>query len=84
VGCGILGKDHEHIRVLLLQPASSLEDPLRGRFEVGPISEWKDRYDALPYTWQPPFEDQVIVDDALRLDDKARLSVTGNLGRALR
>ncbi|PPJ56437.1 hypothetical protein CBER1_05454 [Cercospora berteroae] len=72
------------IRVLYLDPAWNLDDPLSGEFEAGRLTEWHGKFDALSYTWQPPFDDQVLEDDSIEVQNGVKIPITGNLGRALR
>ena len=72
------------IRVLYLEPAWNLDDPLFGEFEAGLLTEWHGKFDALSYTWQPPFDDQDLEDDFIAVQNGVKVSITGNLSRALR
>ncbi|KAF7186225.1 hypothetical protein HII31_12467, partial [Pseudocercospora fuligena] len=72
----------EQIRILRLAPAADLNEDLRGVLEVRSIRRL-GLYDALSYTWQPPFEGQTLPDSVLSIIG-FRLPITGNLSNALR
>lgn len=70
------------IRILSLLPAESLSDALRGELKVVDLASSGD-FEALSYTWGPPFERQVLENDVIEISGQT-LSITGNLSHALR
>lgn len=72
----------KHIRILSLYPAENLSDALRGELKVVNLPNSGD-FEALSYTWGPPFEDQALENDTIEISGE-ELSITGNLGHALR
>ncbi|KAI0115491.1 heterokaryon incompatibility protein-domain-containing protein [Nemania sp. FL0031] len=74
--------EHDHIRLLLLQPAASRDNDLVGSLQhISLSSHYHDviePYTALSYVWGEPTSA-----DKIRLDDK-ELGITANLGAALR
>ncbi|EME82456.1 uncharacterized protein MYCFIDRAFT_124702, partial [Pseudocercospora fijiensis CIRAD86] len=70
------------IRILRLAPAAELDDDLRGELEVRSFKRLPP-YEALSYTWQPPFEGQTLPDDVIWFFGYP-LPITGNLSNGLR
>lgn len=75
-------QEAKDIRVLSLYPANNHGDALRGELEVGNL-EGPLNFEALSYTWAPPFEDLVLDDDTIEIFGSV-CEITGNLGHALR
>lgn len=69
------------IRLLSLHPAKHITAPLEATLRMVLLSDEPD-YQALSYTWGPPFEEQTLKDQQISIDGKP-LTVTGNLFRAL-
>ena len=72
----------DHIRILRLAPAPTLEAQLHGELEVRSFSRLP-AYEALSYTWQPPFEGQTLPDSVIWFFGYP-LPITGNLSNGLR
>ncbi|KAJ8127188.1 hypothetical protein O1611_g6449 [Lasiodiplodia mahajangana] len=74
--------EHDHIRLLHLQPATSQDDELVGSLQHISLSshyhDLIDPYTALSYVWGEPTSA-----DKIRLDDH-EFGITANLGAALR
>ena len=70
----------DHIRLLILHPASSTNAPLHVTFQQGKLWELQNHYEAVSYTWgEPKLTFPVHVED-----DSTHVMVTENLDRALR
>jgi hypothetical protein len=69
----------EHIRLIVLHPASSKDAPLNINFLPSILDDVIGLYDAISYTWGRP-----ILTFALHIDDGTQVCVTENLDRALR
>lgn len=70
------------IRLLSLHPAANLSDALQGELNVVDLASSGD-FEALSYTWGPPFEGQKLANDMIEISGSL-LETTGNLGHALR
>lgn len=70
------------IRILSIASANSLQDAIVGTLSAVSLSE-KPEYQALSYTWGPPFEGQTLEDEKITINDQVLL-VTGNLSNALK
>lgn len=72
----------KQIRVLVLEPAEHLDDPLVASFKVESLDS-KPTYKALSYTWGPPFDGLTLEDQQVTVSGRV-ISIKGNLGHALR
>jgi hypothetical protein len=77
-------------RILLLRPAHSMDEDIEGELESISLDQFKEfhtyhtaHYEALSYTWGPPFENQQLRDQLIKLCG-APFQVTGNLYDALK
>lgn len=70
------------IRLLHLQPANSLHDPLVAQLAVAPLHD-ELQFDAVSYAWDGAFNDQEIPFGEVALDGIST-RITGNLQDALR
>ncbi|CAK4031728.1 Hypothetical predicted protein [Lecanosticta acicola] len=70
------------IRILHLDPSLGPDDPLVGHYELCAL-ESRPVYEALSYTWDPPFKGQILPDDFVEISGLL-FRVNGNLGQALR
>lgn len=75
-------QDAKDIRLLSLWPAENHDDLLIGELSVVDVTN-SDAFEALSYTWDPPFDEQILEDDEIELPG-TRLRITGNLSHALR
>lgn len=73
------------IRVLALYNNPDPDAPLEEDLPVNGLvySPESMEFDALSYTWDPPFPDQHMPDGSIRIRDQL-FSITGNVDRALR
>jgi hypothetical protein len=69
----------QHIRLIILHPASSADAPLKVTFQQAKLSELQGRYEAISYTWGQP-----DLTCPLHVSDGTHVLVTENLDRALR
>jgi hypothetical protein len=69
----------QHIRLIILHPASSTDAPLEFTFQQARLSELQGRYEAISYTWGQP-----NLTYPLYVSDGTHVLVTENLDRALR
>jgi hypothetical protein len=69
----------QHIRLIILHPASSADAPLKLTFQQAILSELQGRYEAISYTWGQP-----NLTYPLYVSDGTHVLVTENLDRALR
>ncbi|KAH8632700.1 hypothetical protein IG631_11334 [Alternaria alternata] len=69
----------QHIRLIILHPASSADLPLNFTFHQARLSELEGRYEAISYTWGQP-----NLTYPLYVSDGTHILVTENLDRALR
>jgi hypothetical protein len=69
----------QHIRLIILHPASSADAPLQFTFQQARLSELQGRYGAISYTWGQP-----NLTYPLYVTDGTHVLVTENLDRALR
>ena len=69
----------QHIRLIILHPASSADAPLEFTFQQARLSELQGRYEAISYTWGQP-----NLTYPLYVCDGTHVLVTENLDRALR
>lgn len=69
----------QHIRLIILHPASSTDAPLKFTFQQARLSELQGRYEAISYTWGQP-----NLTYPLYVSDGTHVLVTENLDRALR
>lgn len=70
------------IRLLSLEPADAMADPLRGTLSVVSLAG-DPQYEALSYCWGSPFNGQVLGDGEISIAG-AKLAITDNLEHALR
>ena len=71
------------IRILVLLPATDAETPVTCDLEVVSLQHNDLPYEALSYTWGPPFEGQCLPDQSIQLCGQPT-AVTGNLFAALK
>ncbi|RYN58110.1 hypothetical protein AA0114_g1965 [Alternaria tenuissima] len=69
----------QHIRLIILHPASSTDAPLKFTFQQARLLELQARYEAISYTWGQP-----NLTYPLYVSDGTHVLVTENLDRALR
>lgn len=69
------------IRILLLEPSSTMDHPIVCNLEVASLAH-KPVYEALSYTWEPPVAGESLRDSEIRLCGE-RIEIKGNLGHAL-
>ena len=69
----------QHIRLIILHPASSADAPLKFTFQQARVSELQGGYEAISYTWGQPNRTY-----PLYVSDGTHVLVTENLDRALR
>jgi hypothetical protein len=72
----------DEVRVLLLQPASAPEAPIRCELQVVSLLEARPEWSALSYTWGPPIKGQHLDDKQIIIAGQS-FTVTGNLFDAL-
>lgn len=71
------------VRLVVLKQQSDIDAPVECGLEVVRLEDGEVRFEALSYTWGPPFEDQVLPDQAILLNG-IEMKVRGNLFDALR
>ncbi|KAK5720442.1 hypothetical protein LTR17_014999 [Elasticomyces elasticus] len=76
---------NDEIRVLYLEPAANLADPLFCRIDIISLSQCqeRDQYRALSYAWGPVHNDGTHLTDTIACDDR-QIPITTNLAQALR
>lgn len=70
------------IRLLRLLPARSLDSPLVGELHVAKLDACPV-FEGLSYTWSSPTERETLATTDIQIFDQS-ISITGNLGHALR
>lgn len=71
-------------RLLILHSAENLTDPLKCSLEIVELTDEKDQYDALSYTWGMDSDGSAGQTCSMTLDDDTSLSITQNLSDGLR